>query len=324
MRNQQYLPGFLALLAEVDHLLHRSALDPLHRRLLQHSLDILRQDFFEDKLIPALLFPILAREALGVSPAPVFNQLGAAHFLFYGFLDITDDVEDRDLKGLLWQDLGEPAAINIGSSLLFLSQQMLHEMDIPAPLKLALLASFSEAGYLLTVGQHRDLLSARNPAQGVQGSLNTHLLKTGSSIALYLVTSAQLAGASSRMIEAFESLGHDVGVLMQIFGDWRDTEKKDSPDFANGCESVPLQLLRAHVDDADRAYLERLLLEAKNHTPLPFELYRYLLRKYQIRGVVNQWISHYHKQAVSHLQTLEGLGCEVESFYDFLARFKPL
>jgi geranylgeranyl pyrophosphate synthase len=329
MRNQRHVPGFQRMLYRVDSFLQECQLDPLHTRLMQQSLNQLRQDFFADKMIPALVFPEMTREALGQEDSAVFDTLGAVHFLFYAFLDLTDDVEDRDLKGALWQDIGEPAAINIGTSFLFLSFNLLNTLPLSPELKLHLYQQFSEAGYALTAGQHRDLLSFRSSTyqtHTVEDALTTHLLKTGSSLALYLTSTACVAGATEELQSEFESLGHTLGILLQILGDWRDTETPFSPDFVNACQSVPLSLLSSLVSAEDALYLSRLLAQAhldEMHL-MPFDLYRYLLRKYRVIEHVQALLDRYYAQAMKGLQRLHQQGVNVRGFSDFLARFPRL
>lgn len=326
MRNQRYLPELLSTLRVVDDWLLRSELDPLHRRLLQQSLAPLRQDFFADKLIPALIFPVLTWEAMEQEPQTAFVQLAAVHFLFYGFLDLTDDVEDRDLSGALWEDVGEGAAINAGTSLLFLSLNLLHALPVSASVKLDLHRQFSEAGYCLTVGQQRDLLSHRWPEQGIAEVLQTHLLKTGSSVALYLRSTATLAGATAMQCQQWEALGHALGIGAQILGDWRDTEDTPGSDFANGCESVPLQLLRQRVDAKDAAFLAQLLVQARHgqEEALPFDMYRYLLRKYAVREAVLDLMGVYQQRIEASLQALAKTGINTAGFHPFVERLLRL
>ena len=335
MRNQRYLPAFQRMLFVADRFLKACELDPLHTRLIQQSLNQLRHDFFIDKMVPALVFPEMTRQALGQEPSPVFDALGAVHFFFYGFLDLTDDVEDRDLKGFLWQDMGEPAAINIGTSLLFLSFHLLSSLSLEPELKLGLYHQFSAAGYALTAGQHRDLLSSRTSTYQppiLEEALTTHLLKTGSSLSLYLTSTAMLAGASLEVLDTFESLGHALGVFLQVLGDWRDTELPCSPDFANGCQSVPLSLLRSVVNAEDGLFLDALLAKAQqgalkqSASPdlLPFEMYRYLLRKYEIAAQTQGVLNRYREQAVRQLQNLQAQGVSTDGFTDFLERFPSL
>lgn len=335
MRNQRYVPAFQRMLLVADDFLKACELDPLHTRLIQASLNQLRHDFFIDKMVPALVFPEMTRQALGFAPSPLFDALGAVHFFFYGFLDLTDDVEDRDLKGFLWQDIGEPAAINIGTSLLFLSFNLLNSLPLESELKLNLYGQFAEAGYALTVGQHRDLLSLRSSTYQVptlDDALTTHLLKTGSSLALYLTSTAALAGASLEIRDTFESLGHVLGIFLQVLGDWRDTELTYSPDFANGCQSVPLCLLRSRVNEEDGLFLDALLAKAHEGAlrqpaatdPLPFDMYRYLLRKYEIVGHTQAVLNRYWDQASQHLDSLQRQGVNTDGFRGFLERFPSL
>ncbi len=323
MLNLAYLPRFQRLVQTCDAYLLRCQLDEMHTRLLHRSLQQLTRDFFRDKIIPALTFPALAWDVLGMPEHRDIDTLSAVHFLFYCFLDLTDDVEDQDLEGALWEQLGEAAAINTGTSLLFLSLTLLEELEASASVQLELHRQFTRAGFLLCAGQHRDLLSHRLPELEVEDALTTHLLKTGSSVGLYLISTATLARAPEEIKQAFYGLGQSLGVAAQIMGDWVDTREPWIPDFVNRCQSVPLLLLKEAASEADAQYLKALEYQAKTRAEA-HEIYRYLLQKYEVADRLNAHLRQYKQHAREYLRVLNQAGYDTGVFADFLERYREV
>src|SRR5690606_3566183 len=102
---------------------------------------------------------------------------------------------DQDLDPRLWQNLSPALAINTGTSLLFLAYLMLQELavlGVSDQMIARLYPLFSEAGWRLTCGQHRDLAFALSAQASPDDVLRTHSLKTGTSVSLYLHSTAVL------------------------------------------------------------------------------------------------------------------------------------
>lgn len=326
MLNQRFYPAFAEVLRQIDTLLARVSLDPQHERLLQRALGKLRQEFMDDKVFPALSVPSLAWTALGKAPDdPQLTLLNAAHFVFYAFLDLTDDVEDHELADPLWQQVGEPLAINTGTSLLFLAELMLERLldyGVTTASAYALQRCFSLAGWELTVGQHRDLSSGRSPRLTPAEVFQTHRLKTGTSVALYLETPALLAGAAIPVQQTFRQLGQQLGLAVQLRGDWANLLTPWSSDFGNGCQNYPLACLNAALQTADQSLWQALQQRAAND-PAAHDLMRWLLGRYQIHLQVQQSLDQCLQAAQSLLSQLAAAGCNTQDLQGFVARFSP-
>ena len=317
MRNKDFYPQFRAVLCEIEAWLQERDVDETHHRLMQRALGKLRRDFLADKVFPAMLVPTLAWQALGRQESDALYVLNAAHFLFYAFLDLTDDVEDHELSDPLWQQLGEPLAINAGTSLLFAALLMLDRLEkagIRQKRIEQLRRLFSEAGWALTIGQHRDLASWRWQDLDTAFVLETHKLKTGTSVRLYLESAALLAGAKPAQQQHFAALGQNLGLMVQILGDWLNLQQPLSSDLKNHCQSLPLVLLRQQLPLTDADTFQAAWTGAADpSTALAANtVIRHLLHKHAIAGPMNALLSHYRQRALEELERLRRSGCEVE------------
>lgn len=317
-----------AMLLEIDGLLADVSLDPLHERLLQRVLDKLRSEFMAQKIFPALLAPAMAWRALHLDPEDRrLHVLCAAHMLFYAFLDITDDVEDQELSAPIWRQLGPALAINAGTSLMFLSQLMLARLDscgVSERIQHQLSQLFMQAGWCLSVGQHRDLSSPRLRDELTPADvLNTHLLKTGSSVRLYLESVAVLLELPPTGRADLAELGECLGVLVQILGDWHNVQQAFSSDLANGCATLPLVMLQAQVSSSDLETL-RVAQATAPHQEAAHAIVRHLLSKYATHTALNALILERRQQASACLDRLQAAGCETTELLRFLKRFQRI
>ena len=326
MRNRAAFPQFRAVLVEIETLLAAIEPDQQHYRLMQRVLGKLRQDFFADKIFPALVVPTLAWRALGRSENQALYILNAAHFLFYAFLDLTDDVEDHELNDPLWGQLGDPIAINAGTSLLFAALLMLDRLadqGVKTGRLSQLHRLFTQAGWYLSIGQHRDLASWRTAELSVAEVLETHRLKTGTSVRLYLESAALLAGAKSAQQASLAALGEALGVMVQILGDWINLQRPLSSDLQNHCQSLPLALLRQKLpSDAREVYLAAWLGAPKDAAA--HDIMRHLLVRYDVAPEINRLLAQYRERALSALEQLRRSGCDVTDLRAFLDRFQPI
>lgn len=95
--------------------------------------------------------------------------------------------------------------------------------------------------------------------------LDDHLrilrMKTAALVECCCHAGALVAGAESRTVEGLRTYGHHVGMAFQIAddvldyrGDQEATGKPRATDFAEGCATLPLILLREALGDADLAF----------------------------------------------------------------------
>ncbi|PIQ28755.1 hypothetical protein COW36_11685 [bacterium (Candidatus Blackallbacteria) CG17_big_fil_post_rev_8_21_14_2_50_48_46] len=328
MINQRFYPLFRQVFFELEKNLRIWNCDQAHARQIHRALDKLRENFFEDKVFPALMGPWLAWQATGTGVSEqALILLGAAHALFYAFLDLTDDVEDQDLDRQAWPAGSEAIAINTGTSLLFLSLlalDRLQEAEIPTERIAELRTMFAQAGWLLTAGQHRDLSSKQGHLLLPEDALRTITLKTGTSVKLYFQSAAHLAGANSEVKERLGSLGEQIGILSQIRGDYQNIWGSEiSSDLQNQCHTLPVLIGLQKSTGEDRERLE-LALQRTPYDQAAHTLVRYLLKKVDIRTDLNLWLEKHRQIAQAQLDQLSQAGLETHELGLFLQRLKPL
>ena len=287
----------------------------------------MRQDFWADRVFPALIGPWLAWGALGRVPDAALTALGVAHVLFYAFLDLTDDVEDQELEPSQWPAGSEAVAINTGTSLLFLALLALERLvqaGADARLISELRLMFCQAGWRLTAGQHRDLTSGTLSLGACETAFETIRLKTGTSVRLYFQSAAHLAGADQALAETLGAFGEQLGLLAQLRGDYLNLFVQPiSSDLRNGCRTLPLHLAFAHLSADERELLETALKQALTdqaaHTVI-----RHLLRKSDCRTRLNDYLSTCRAEAEALLAQLALQGCQTDELSLFLSRLQNL
>jgi len=328
MSNQRFYLLFRQVFLEVELVLRQWQADASQSRQLNTALDKLRRDFFSDKVFPALIGPWLAWQALHPeSQSPALASLGAAHTLFYAFLDLTDDVEDDELSETDWPPGSEPVAINTGTGLLFLSLltlERLNEHGIPPEVISHLRLMFCQAGWLLTAGQHRDLISPQGVFKHPDEAILTMKLKTGTSVKLYFQTAAHLAGASAEIENIFAQLGEEIGIMSQMRGDFLNIwEYLPSSDLSNRCQTLPVLIGLEQLSEADRETLLTALAKA-DRDQAAHTVIRYLLDKANCRAHLNRHLKERLLKTAGYLERLKQAGVQTEELELFLARMRPI
>lgn len=328
MSNQRFYLLFRQVFLEVEQTLRQWQADPAQSRQLNAALDKLRRDFFADKVFPALMGPWLAWQALRPDgDTAALATLGAAHTLFYAFLDLTDDVEDHELSPADWAPGSEPVAINTGTGLLFLSLlalERLNQHGVAPQVISHLRLMFCQAGWLLTAGQHRDLISPQGVFQRPEEAILTMQLKTGTSVKLYFQTAAHLAGASAEIENLFAQLGEEIGIMSQIRGDYLNIwEYLPSSDLSNRCQTLPILVGVQSLSPADRETLLTALDKA-DRDQAAHTVIRYLLDKCNCRQYLNRCLEERLQKTASYLAALAQAGVQTQELALFLARVKPI
>jgi geranylgeranyl diphosphate synthase, type I len=125
---------------------------------------------------------------------------------------------------------------------------------------------------------------------------------------------ALVAGAPDEMAQRFADFGLALGLgfqirddLLGIWGAASTTGKAEADDIRRRKQSLPILLLREHLDDDEGRELQRLY-EQDQITESGISFVLALLDKYEIRGIVEQQISAYHDDAQRHLADATGDG----------------
>jgi geranylgeranyl pyrophosphate synthase len=326
--NQRFYPLFRQVFLEVEQILRIWQADKYQARQLNNALGKLRRDFFDDKVFPALIGPWLAWQAIQPnSQATELTTLGAAHTLFYAFLDLTDDVEDNELSEQDWPEGSEAVAINTGSGLLFLALLALERLSaqgVSASVLAHLRLLFCQAGWYLTAGQHRDLISNQGVFTHPDEAITTMTLKTGTSVKLYFQSAAHLARATPEIEMLFANLGQAIGIMAQIRGDYLNIwEHLPSSDLSNHCQTLPILIGRHYLAENDQETL--LVALAKAHQDLAAHtIIRHLLDKCQTRQHLNHYLETHRQKAQRNLDALTESGIQTQELSLFLDRIKAI
>lgn len=160
----------------------------------------------------------------------------AAWFLFYAAAHLFDDLEDQDNPQAWWSSLGQGAAINAASGLLFVASLSLTDLfrnEQTRPLAAQVCSDFYRSILVMGSGQHRDLVFGQG---GTQEWFEIAAAKSGAFFALACRCGARLAGALPERVEAFGRYGCHLGILIQILDDLADFRNFQNADRKRGVE----------------------------------------------------------------------------------------
>lgn len=217
-------------------------------------------------------------------PSGAVWRVAAALELFHTFALIHDDIMDRSelrrgiptAHRLLAERLrGRPdaetlatnTAILLGDLALAWSYELLHAPDLSSGQLAAVRPVLNIARIETMIGQHLDLVSARQLSMGVDAAWRIVRLKTTEyTVDRPLQLGAVLAGASSDQLGALSAYARPLGDAFQlrddllgVFGDPRDTGKSVLEDLREGKNTVLVATARERATPAQAAVLRRHL-----------------------------------------------------------------
>jgi len=137
-----------------------------------------------------------------------------------------DDIQDGSLirrgQPSLHAVIGQAAAINAANWLYFWPTELVRRQGLPAPLELEIYRLYHRTLIEAHSGQSMDLSfdMTRVPRERAEAiSLATLGLKTGALMSMCCEMGAIAAGAGQGTRQRLARLGHDLGVLLQMFND---------------------------------------------------------------------------------------------------------
>lgn len=222
----------LALLDQVMPL--PSQLRAWHRAAFSKTL----LDRREGSLSPATLALKLRHDE---GEASLLEAVATACACFHTAADLADDCEDDDLPADTWSAHDRPHAINVSSGLLFLVYQAVANLPINDARRRAIHEVFTNAGWLMHVGQYEDLASTNHPTAADHGRISR--LKTGAELGAFFAAAAIALG---RPPEPYRHFGEAFGGLIQAISDVIDVwVKPESPDLLAGKQGLPIAVALA-------------------------------------------------------------------------------
>lgn len=175
-----------------------------------------------------------------------FNEqaqlLGAFCTLYVLSLDLFDDVQDDDLIGKPYEQVGIPIAVNNALTLLFLSIEFLVkaiELEKNDRKKLQYLKIFNEISLLAVKGQHKDLMGVAG-VKTTQEVIEMQKAK-GSSVSLMARCAAVFSDCNEEQIKKYQTISDQMVLIFQIVDDIKDIYgKKLSPDLITNKITYPI------------------------------------------------------------------------------------
>lgn len=168
--------------------------------------------------------------------------LGGFCTLYVLSLDLFDDVQDDDLNGKPYENVGIPIAVNNAITLLFLSIKFLSqaiELEKDITRKSKYLEVFNKATILAVKGQHKDLMGIEG-ATGIKDVLDMQKEKA-SSMSMIAQCAAIFSGCNDEQIEKYRNIAEKMVLIFQIVDDFRDIYgKKISPDLTTDKFTFPI------------------------------------------------------------------------------------
>lgn len=257
------------LITWIDRILKEEKIDPIYRDAILHSLSALWSERHptESKAskFDLLTLPALCCQALGGDALDVL-ELNIAWSLLYAAFYLLDKVEDSEDIPLLNEIIGSGEVTNVATGLIFCAELTLAKLALDQKFDLAtmafLLASFNRMALRTCSGQHLDLSLKEPDIIAVWKSVSA---KSGDFFALACLTGASLKTKDQNILDAFETFGRHLGVLIQIANDiegmWGIDGK--SSDIARGKVTLPVAYA-LHVLAADKKVtLKHLFLSSE-------------------------------------------------------------
>lgn len=205
--------------------------------------------------------------AIGAAPERALPGAVAVE-LIHNFSLVHDDIQDGDAirhgRPTAWKVVGQPQAINLGNFLYARGIGQLADCSLPgAPTALRLLVDAIER---MVEGQWSDIAFETAAQVTEQEYLAMVAGKTGALLGAAAGIGAALAGADSRLVEAFRRWGELLGLAFQVrddyIGTWGDpnaTGKSASSDIVRRKRTLPVvyALAAGETDTLSAYYAER-------------------------------------------------------------------
>lgn len=179
------------------------------------------------RIRPLLLLELL--EAFGVSLSQPHFQVAAALEMIHTGSLIHDDLPAMDnddyRRGMLTnhKKFGEDLAILAGDSLFLDPYGLLARADLPAQVKIELIANLSDASGTagMVAGQVLDMESEKRSV-GLEELQTIHANKTGKLLAYPFLAAGLIAQVPERVQEILLQMGQDLGLAFQVRDDILD------------------------------------------------------------------------------------------------------
>lgn len=217
--------------------------------------------------------------------------------------NLFDDIQDDDLKGKVYDNVGLPIVINTAITLLFLSLEFLTkaiDLEEDQNKKSLYLKIFSDASVLAVKGQHKDLMGAK--CFSTSKSVLEMQIEKSSSISMIAMCAGVFSDCNNQSIDKIKLIAEKMTLIFQIVDDIRDIYgKKTSPDLLTNKVTYPISCFLEIAESKDISKFENL----KNNLPNSISDIRSLL---YISGAIKKSCEMIEDSRQTIYKTLHYLG----------------
>jgi geranylgeranyl diphosphate synthase, type I len=269
------------------------------------------------RLRPALA--LLSCASVGGDPAAA-APVAAAIELLHNFTLVHDDIQDqsrqRRHRETVWSIWGPAQAINAGDAIFAAAQLALYRLTdsgVSAGTTLRLADRFNRMTIEIVQGQVLDLGFEGKAGVTPEAYLRMIELKTAVIVRYAAWSGALIGGADEALADRFAAFGRALGLgfqvrddLLGIWGDPEATGKPAADDIRRRKQSLPILILRAAADQADRRELDALFAAESEVADSGVHRIMDLLDRYDVRTAVEQEIARLHDAARAALAAISG------------------
>ncbi|MEZ4521566.1 MAG: polyprenyl synthetase family protein [Thermomicrobiales bacterium] len=257
---------------------------------------------------------LLACQAAG-GDAEQAMPVAAAIEMVHNFTLIHDDIQDhsdlRRHRPTVWSLWDTAQAINAGDALFAAAHMMLmrsSDLGLSPTIVLALSSELHRTTLRIVEGQVLDLGFEHRSDVAPDEYLAMIGGKSAAIMRYSCFAGATVAEADPEAIEHLAAFGQATGMAFQIrddlLGVWQTSDKTGKPaadDIRRRKKSLPVLLLRDRLSDRDW----ELVTQMYSQDELDRDQVQHvldLMKRYEIRPLVQQEVQHWHDVAVSHLE----------------------
>ncbi len=232
---------------------------------------------------------------------------------------VHDDIEDDDAyrygDETLHHRHGVPTAINVGDYMIGLGYRLVsgESAALGPDVAADVLNCLADAHMRLSEGQGAELLWRDSTDKRLKpiDALKIYALKTSPAFEAALYTGARLAGEVENYREPIRAFSRHLGVAFQILNDlkdWRgdeDNKLAAGGDVLGGRPTVLWALALEGLNDADRAELQRLAVDANMPADARINRVRQLYRQADVFEKAERLVDKYQDRAEEIADALE-------------------
>ncbi len=213
------------------------------------------------------VLPLAVADALGSDPKNVV-AFGAACEILHNATLVHDDLQDGDRirRGAetIWVKYGEARAINLGDAMLYYTLMLVRKVPGSADLRESLSDRVLKETVRVIDGQEREFLLQQDDVPTWADYVKMVEGKTSGLFALPLAGAAEIAGASSQLVDGMTRAAGHLGVIFQIQDDVLDIfgqkgRERPGSDIAEGKISALVIHTLENASPEDSAWLRDLL-----------------------------------------------------------------